>query len=182
MQDELEPASEPLPEPHRGEDWVTQLTRKDNLAKNLKRYRKTLEKELAGPDELPMWFFPQTFQMPIEFSLFKEEFVKNPGVIWIMKPASRSQGKGIFLVNKLSSVNKWNPENYHGVRFLFQTARELHRPEVHSEPPVARREEVRPPTVRAMYLGQPAHNIPLQVWVCPPVPPAVLNRGLGQHK
>jgi len=35
---------------------------------------------------------------------------KQPGVLWIMKPASRSQGKGIFLINKLNSIQKWNPE------------------------------------------------------------------------
>jgi hypothetical protein len=92
-----------------------QLTRKDSLAKNLKRYRKSLEKDATSSDDLPMWFFPQSYQMPHEFALFKEEFAKNPNVLWIMKPAGRSQGKGIFLVNKLSAVAKWSPEHGGGV-------------------------------------------------------------------
>ena len=32
--------------------------------------------------------------------------------MWIMKPAARAQGKGIFLVNKLTQLRKWatNPK------------------------------------------------------------------------
>jgi len=29
--------------------------------------------------------------------------------MWIMKPVGRAQGKGIFLVNKLSQVSEWKP-------------------------------------------------------------------------
>ena len=36
-----------------------------------------------------------------EFKAIVEEFKKNPNTTWIMKPTSRAQGSGIFLVNKL---------------------------------------------------------------------------------
>ena len=37
---------------------------------------------------------------------------ENKTNIWIMKPTSKSQGKGIFLFNRLSSIQEWadNPE------------------------------------------------------------------------
>lgn len=45
-------------------------------------------------------FYPTTFTLPGDYSLFVEEFKKQGGV-WIMKPIGKSQGKGIFLLNKL---------------------------------------------------------------------------------
>ena len=139
-----------------------QLTRKDNLAKNLKRYRKSLEKDSPGAEDLPMWFFPQSFQMPREFALFKEELAKHPGQLWIMKPAGRSQGKGIFLVNKLSAVLKWSPENSAASAVAAaHAARKLHRAEVHREPAAHRRQEVRLPALRALHESESAHAVPL---------------------
>lgn len=42
-----------------------------------------------------------------ELALFVEEFNKQPGSsTFILKPASKAQGKGIFLVNKLSQVRQ----------------------------------------------------------------------------
>lgn len=38
-----------------------------------------------------------------DYSLFVEEFRKAP-VPWIMKPIAKAQGRGIFLINKLSQV------------------------------------------------------------------------------
>ena len=40
-----------------------------------------------------------------------EEFKRNPNMIWIMKPAGSSQGKGIFLATKVDQIKKWAP-NY----------------------------------------------------------------------
>jgi tubulin polyglutamylase TTLL9 len=45
-------------------------------------------------------FFPTTYNLPGDYSLFVEEF-KRTGQVWIMKPIGKSQGKGIFLFNKL---------------------------------------------------------------------------------
>ena len=45
--------------------------------------------------------------LPNDFSLFVEEYKKSPSLMWIMKPTSKSQGKGIFIINKLAQVKKW---------------------------------------------------------------------------
>ena len=36
-----------------------------------------------------------------------EEFKRNLGIIWIMKPAAKSQGKGIFLFRRLKDITDW---------------------------------------------------------------------------
>ena len=41
--------------------------------------------------------------------MFTEEFKKLGGT-WIMKPIGKSQGTGIFLMNKLSQVSRWKPQ------------------------------------------------------------------------
>ena len=48
-------------------------------------------------------FYPMTYNLPGDYSLFVEEFKKQGGV-WIMKTVGKSQGKGIFLLNKLTQI------------------------------------------------------------------------------
>lgn len=55
----------------------------------------------------PLDFLPMTYTLPADYSLFVEEFRRNPNTMWIMKPCSKAQGKGIFIVNKLSQTKKW---------------------------------------------------------------------------
>jgi len=61
---------------------------------------------LAGTPD-PLDFLPMTYTLPADYSLFVEEFRRNPNTMWIMKPCSKAQGKGIFIVNKLSQTKKW---------------------------------------------------------------------------
>ncbi|XP_060936208.1 probable tubulin polyglutamylase TTLL9 [Limanda limanda] len=87
-----------------------ELTRKNLLVKNLKRYRKSLEREVGNTEALRCDFFPCTFVLPSEYHLFVEEFKRGPGSTWIMKPAAKSKGKGIFLFRKLKDIMDWKKD------------------------------------------------------------------------
>ncbi|CAH1797496.1 unnamed protein product [Owenia fusiformis] len=95
-----------------------ELTRKDLMVKNIKRFRRDLEKEgnpLAEKDETGRYihldFIPVTFMLPADYNLFVEEFRKNPSSTWIMKPCGKARGIGIFLINKLSQLKKWSRDS-----------------------------------------------------------------------
>ncbi|XP_015449057.2 probable tubulin polyglutamylase TTLL1 isoform X5 [Pteropus alecto] len=109
-----------------------ELTRKDLMVKNIKRYRKELEKEgspLAEKDEngkyLYLDFVPVTYMLPADYNLFVEEFRKNPSSTWIMKPCGKAQGKGIFLINKLSQIKKWSRDSKTS-SFVSQSTKEAY--------------------------------------------------------
>ncbi|GFN96274.1 ubulin polyglutamylase ttll1 [Plakobranchus ocellatus] len=109
-----------------------ELTRKDLMVKNIKRYRKDLEKEgnlVAEKDEtgrfIHLDFIPQTFMLPADYNLFVEEFRKNPNTTWIMKPCGKARGIGIFLVNKLSQLKKWSRDGK-GNSFTPPSAKETY--------------------------------------------------------
>ncbi|KAM9342504.1 putative tubulin polyglutamylase TTLL9 [Pholidichthys leucotaenia] len=87
-----------------------ELTRKNLMMKNLKRYQKRLEREVDRTESSKCDFFPCTFVLPSEFHLFVEEFSRSPGSTWIMKPAAKSQGKGIFLFRKLKDIIDWKKD------------------------------------------------------------------------
>mmetsp|Transcript_23088 Transcript_23088/g.65053 ORF Transcript_23088/g.65053 Transcript_23088/m.65053 type:complete len:507 (-) Transcript_23088:108-1628(-) len=84
-----------------------ELCRKDLLVKNMKRMRRQLEKEGRGDEANKYNVYPVTFVVPMEYNMFVEEFKKHLGSTWIMKPVGRSQGAGIFLVNKLAQLQQW---------------------------------------------------------------------------
>jgi len=91
-----------------------EITRKDLMVKNIKRYRKVLERSgdplgQRGPDGfyIHLDIVPSTYALPQDYSLFEEEFKRNPRSKWIMKPTNRAQGVGIFIINKLNQVKKW---------------------------------------------------------------------------
>mmetsp|Transcript_17743 Transcript_17743/g.45864 ORF Transcript_17743/g.45864 Transcript_17743/m.45864 type:complete len:454 (+) Transcript_17743:105-1466(+) len=95
-----------------------ELTRKDLMVKNIKRYRKEVEKlyteasangaPLGSLDErTDLDFLPTTYLLPADYSLFVEEFRRNPNAMWIMKPTAKARGVGIFIINKITQVKKW---------------------------------------------------------------------------
>ncbi|XP_006866909.1 PREDICTED: probable tubulin polyglutamylase TTLL1 isoform X2 [Chrysochloris asiatica] len=109
-----------------------ELTRKDLMVKNIKRYRKELEKEcspLAEKDEngkyLYLDFVPVTYMLPADYNLFVEEFRKSSSSTWIMKPCGKAQGKGIFLINKLSQIKKWSRDSKTST-FVSQSSKEAY--------------------------------------------------------
>lgn len=59
------------------------------MVKNLKRYKKQLEREGKGAEAHTYDFFPTTYNLPGDYSLFVEEF-KKTGNVWIMKPIGKS--------------------------------------------------------------------------------------------
>ncbi|XP_076629900.1 putative tubulin polyglutamylase TTLL9 [Colletes latitarsis] len=84
-----------------------ELTRKNYLYRNLKRYKKSLLKSTKTDEAELCDSMPLTFELPNDYSLFAEEYHKQPGATWIVKPAGRSQGKGIFLIKKLKDLAEW---------------------------------------------------------------------------
>ena len=66
------------------------------MAKNVKRYLKDMTRDPnhnAGAGSSlppPTDFVPVTYLLPADYSLFVEEFRRNPNAVWIMKPTARS--------------------------------------------------------------------------------------------
>ncbi|XP_063441577.1 probable tubulin polyglutamylase TTLL9 isoform X3 [Mytilus trossulus] len=89
-----------------------ELTRKNLMVKNLKRLRKQTEREQGKTEAQSFDFYPTTYELPSEYHIFVEEFKKNLGIIWIMKPAAKSQGKGIFLFRRLKDITDWKKGEY----------------------------------------------------------------------
>ncbi|MEW5296752.1 MAG: hypothetical protein WDW36_000011 [Sanguina aurantia] len=86
-----------------------ELTRKDLLCKNIKRHQQLAKRGGGAAAAAQLDILPETFVLPHEHALFVEAFRKEGGLgTWIMKPTGSSQGKGIFLINKLSQVRQWS--------------------------------------------------------------------------
>jgi tubulin polyglutamylase TTLL1 len=89
------------------------------MVKNFRRYRKDMEREgnpIAAKNEdgkyLYLDFIPATYILPNEYALFLEEFHKGQNNTWIVKPATRSQGKGIFLLSRINQLKKITLNNF----------------------------------------------------------------------
>ncbi|XP_050422044.1 polyglutamylase complex subunit TTLL1-like [Adelges cooleyi] len=118
-----------------------ELGRKDLLVRNLKRYRKHLQRsgDRVGTVDsrtrlfVHMDFIPASFVLPGEYSMFVEEFNKTGPSMWIMKPSGRCRGAGIFLINKLAKLRKWareskEPYNPNAPRETYVVSRYVERP------------------------------------------------------
>ena len=67
------------------------------MIKNLKRYKKQLEKEGKSEDAQSLSFYPQTYSLPSDYAVFVEEFKRTNGQenhkhnqLWIMKPIGKA--------------------------------------------------------------------------------------------
>lgn len=74
-----------------------ELTRKDNLYKNIQRMQKA-----HGFKNFHI--VPQTFVLPSEYQDFCSCFSKDKGP-WIIKPVASSRGRGIYLVSNPSQIS-----------------------------------------------------------------------------
>lgn len=79
-----------------------EITKKDNLFKNI-----TKMQSLHGKRHYN--FIPETYVLPADSALLSEEIDKQKEVLWIVKPAGSSQGRGIFLTNKINEVPVGQP-------------------------------------------------------------------------
>lgn len=72
-------------------------------------------------------FLPETFILPAELDRLQTEMIKNPEKKWIVKPASSSQGKGIFITQDCNEIPQkeqmvvseylWKPLLIDGTKF-----------------------------------------------------------------
>jgi hypothetical protein len=69
-----------------------EICRKDLLSKNVKRYKKTLEREGKAEEAAGYDYLPLTYNLPSEYPIFLEEFKrsKEQKVVWIMKPVIKT--------------------------------------------------------------------------------------------
>ena len=82
----------------------SELTRKNYLYRNLKRYKRLLIKagktrEAEFCDAMPM-----SFELPNEYRMLVEEHRKRHGTTWIVKPAAGSQANIIYLLTRPGEI------------------------------------------------------------------------------
>lgn len=74
-----------------------EITRKDYLYRNIQRLA-----ELHSQKDFN--FMPKSFILPGETKFLEDEMNKDPTSIWIVKPVSSSQGRGIYFINKITEL------------------------------------------------------------------------------
>eukprot|EP00366_Plasmodium_knowlesi_P002176 XP_002259673.1 Tubulin-tyrosine ligase family, putative [Plasmodium knowlesi strain H] len=98
-------------------DWINEvydtLSLKNNqFVNHFRNYyenEKMNDKKMNDEEELKIIdITPVTFVLPLEYKLFLEEYKRRGNRTWIMKPIGKSQGKGIFLFNKISQIKSWS--------------------------------------------------------------------------
>lgn len=75
------------------------VTRKDLMYKNVAK-----QSEIHGHKHFS--FLPKTFVLPNEFGYLQQAMMKDPARQWIFKPAANSQGRGIFVTNKIEEIDQ----------------------------------------------------------------------------
>ena len=124
------------------------LTRKDNLAKHVRKAKREAEKDGRLAEAKKFDIIPQTFLLPTEYSLFvdffKKESANSARPIYIAKPIGRSQGKGIFLFDRLASISEWRQATFGPVPTSSQGTLQSESPEeesssMNSEPYIVQR-------------------------------------------
>eukprot|EP01028_Stygiella_incarcerata_P011758 TRINITY_DN682_c0_g1_i1.p1 TRINITY_DN682_c0_g1~~TRINITY_DN682_c0_g1_i1.p1 ORF type:complete len:743 (-),score=169.19 TRINITY_DN682_c0_g1_i1:2257-4239(-) len=86
------------------------IGRKDNLYRNLYKMKRKF-----GTKHFD--FFPESCILPYDYTLLASEMEKNPGVPWILKPYASACGRGIRVIDKLSSVGG-KDKKYMAQRYL----------------------------------------------------------------
>ena len=74
------------------------ITRKDLLYKNISKFRTLF------PSNKCFSFIPDSFILPNEKQFLQDAMESDRNQIWIVKPVSLSQGRGIYVTNKLTDV------------------------------------------------------------------------------
>ncbi len=79
-----------------------EITKKDSLYKNIRK----LQTHVKGSNK-EFYFIPESFILPNEHMFLQELMEKDPNCIWINKPVASSQGKGIFVTNRITDVKNF---------------------------------------------------------------------------
>lgn len=75
------------------------VTRKDLMYKNIAKLS-----EIHGYKHFS--FLPKTYILPNEFGYLQQAMKQEPGRQWIFKPAANSQGRGIFVTDKIEEIDQ----------------------------------------------------------------------------